>query len=94
MSMERYALARAMGRSAYEAVVKEDEQLLAYFGYRLLSIESGITLVPECKCKSKRIHPWDTIEIPGNVWKLVHPLLQRLRSLECPDAEVLRQAAK
>lgn len=89
--MDRYSTARAKGRSAYDEAVREDEELLAKYGLRLLSIEAGISFAVEDRVKGNRINPWDVIELTSSAWDVVRPLLLRLGTSEKELKEVRAQ---
>ena len=78
----RYSIARAKGRTAYDEAVKEDEDLLAAYGLRLLSIQSGITFAVEDKLRGPKIKPWDMVEMTAKAWETFRPILLRLQEAE------------
>lgn len=93
--MNRYRVARAMGREKYEEVVREDEELLGSFGLRLLSVGSGVRAAVEEELKGERINPWNVVTIDEKTWKWLRPLLCRLRTAEARAAlsVVVQEAA-
>ena len=78
----RYRMAQAMG--TYEEVVREDENLLAGFGLRLLSVQCGIRAAVEDELKGGRVNPWNVLTIDEKTWGWMRPLLVRLRDTEQP----------
>lgn len=88
----RYRVARAMGREAYEQVVREDKELLRTFGLRLLSVGSGVRAAVEDEIKEDRVNPWNVVSIDEKTWKWLHPLLRRLRTHEARAALKVVQA--
>ena len=85
--MVRYRLARAMGKDRYREVLREDAELLARYGLKLMSVDCGIraAVLDEIKQDEKgrdQIHPWNVIEVDAKTWKWLHPLLVRLRDAE------------
>lgn len=80
--MNRYRVARAMGRDRYTEVLKEDTELLHTYGLKLMSVESGLTVAVESELRGDRIHPWNLIEINEKTWKWLRPLLVRLKQAE------------
>jgi hypothetical protein len=84
--MNRYRVARAMGREKYKEVVREDEELLNGFGLRLLSVDCGLRAAIEEELKGERINPWNVVTIDEKTWKWLRPLLCRLRTAEARAA--------
>ncbi len=75
----RYRIARAMGRREFEAAVEEDQELLAQFGARLMSVQGGVRAALECELKSDgKVHPWNLVGVDEKTWEWLRPLLVEL----------------
>ncbi len=73
---DRYKLALARGRDAYEKAVREDQQLLGGVGLTVLSVQNGLRVTKGEK--QGAINPWDVIHISPDLWQLLRPLLLEL----------------
>jgi hypothetical protein len=82
----RYRVARAMGQSKYEEVLREDAELLHGFGLKLLAVQGGVRAAVEDEIKGDRINPWNVVTIDEKTWDWLHPLLRRLRTAEARAA--------
>ena len=80
--MNRYKVARALGREKYEEAVEEDKELLRRYGLQLMNVECGLTAALAKELDGQRIHPWNVIEFNEKAWKWIRPLLLRLRQAE------------
>lgn len=91
---DRYRMALAQGQLAYERAVDEDTELLAHFGLRLLSVQSGVRAAVEEELKGERIDPWNVLEINTKTWAWLRPLLIELKAsqLDVDVAEMARAA--
>lgn len=89
--MTRYSMARLKGSEAYRQVLKEDAELLALYGLRLMGIEGGVSAAVEAEIEGNRIDPWVVVEINGKAWKWLYPLLLRLRKAEARVQELEKQ---
>lgn len=87
----RYRVARAMGQSAFDRAVQEDQELLDEFGLKLLFVDPGVRAAIKSELRENRINPWNVIEIDGKTWKWLRPLLLELR--EARDAGLVEQRA-
>lgn len=68
---------------AAEAILREDEALLAAFGLRLLNVAHGVTTAPESEIgKDGRVYPWMMLEFSSRTWTWLQPLLVRLRDFQ------------
>lgn len=86
MNKDRYAVALAKGRRVFDLVREEDRELLASYGLRLLSVQSGIRFAVEEDINGK-VNPWDMIELTTSAWHVIRPLLVRLGEAEKELAE-------
>jgi hypothetical protein len=78
--MARYRLARAKGKDAYEQVYREDFELLAWFGLRLLAVDGCVRAAVEAEIRGTEINPWTVIEINMKAWDWMQPLLVELKA--------------
>jgi hypothetical protein len=83
-TMNRYRVALALGRDAYEAAVNEDVKLLENFGLKLLSVDECVRAAVISELRGNTVHPWNVIEISTKVWDWLRPLLLQLRELKQP----------
>jgi|TARA_R110002020_G_scaffold417687_1_gene626903 hypothetical protein len=75
--MNRYRIALAQGEARYREMIAKDNEILAQFGMKLLSVSGGISLVPVVQ-SSGRVNPWDVMNVPNSVWEWINPLLEEL----------------
>lgn len=87
--MNRYKIALAQGRRAYEEAIEEDKELLAYYGFVLLSCDSGICMVRQDRIRKGKVHPWNTMTIESKVWAWLRPLLIELREARADPSAAL-----
>lgn len=80
--MNRYSMARLRGSDHYRQVLKEDADLLARFGLKLMSVEGGVSAAVISEMDGDRIDPWAVVEINMKTWKWLYPLLVRLAEAE------------
>jgi hypothetical protein len=68
-----------MGKDELAAVLREDTELLARFGLRLLSVEGGVQAAVEDEVKGrKQIHPWNVLTIDEKTWGWLRPILEQV----------------
>lgn len=84
--MTRYRVAQAISQDRFREVLKEDTELLAQYGLKLLSVQAGISAAVEDEIKDGKINPWNVINVNDKTWKWLHPLLLRLRAAEAQVA--------
>jgi hypothetical protein len=83
-----------MGKERLEAVIKEDADLLASFGLRLLSVSGGIRAAVESELNGDRVNPWNVLEISDKTWNWLRPILVEFDEAKRTDmADVIRLAA-
>lgn len=70
-------MARAIGRDAFEALVREDEALMQRLGMVLLSVDGGLSFAHKEKVVDGTAAPWDRLEMTEATWSWVRPHLQR-----------------
>jgi len=96
--MTRYRVAQAISQDRFREVLKEDTELLAQYGLKLLSVQAGVSAAVKDEIKGDTINPWNVIEMNEKTWKWLHPLLLRLRAAEAQlaaaEEEVYQAAAK
>ena len=77
--INRYNIARAQGRDAFQRVFEEDKQMLDGFGIGLLTVDNTVRVVVKKKLRGNKINPWDVNEIGASTWEWLHPLLIELQ---------------
>ncbi len=89
--MNRLKAVVGSGTAALRKVVEEDTELLAHFGFRVLSYDlHGVRgcLVSEVGNR-KKIDPWHLIELDPKVWGWLHPLLVAARGVKAAGHQTL-----
>ena len=83
--INRYTIARAQGRDAFQRVFDEDKQMLDSFGIGLLTVDNTVRVVVKKKLRGNKINPWDVNEIGPSTWEWLHPLLVELQELRAQE---------